>query len=115
MNTSASRQLYARQREIRAELRAQYRAGAVNEMVVAKLRHEMSSLPHTHEWMNKTAPRGEWECAWCFSGTDAYNQTWKQIERETREHIAALDAATAKALAPLTTTAIARAKTVKGD
>jgi hypothetical protein len=72
--------------EIRKALRNEFQQGAVNEMHVAKLRHEMSSLPHRHEL-------GEYgDCTVCFYGTNAYTQSLEQILAETREYEANLDA-----------------------
>ena len=48
-----------RQHEIQMALRAEYSQGAVNEMHVARLRHEMSALPHRHV-LNEDKV-----CGWC--------------------------------------------------
>lgn len=83
--TTTTRRSFPRQRQIRAALRTEYAALAVNEMHVAKLRFEMSSLPHDHKWIGQAFTKGERECAWCLMGTDHFNMTWEQIEAEVRD------------------------------
>ena len=74
-----------RQHEIQMALRAEYSQGAVNEMHVARLLHEMSALPHRHV-LNEDKV-----CGWCFYGLDEYTMPWPAIEAKTREYEAALD------------------------
>lgn len=93
MNTAASRIQFARQREIRAALREQYRASAANEMVVARLRHEMSALPHTH------ALNEDRVCAWCFYGEDAYTMPLADVLAAAAESVAAGDEVLADVIA----------------
>lgn len=91
--------------QIRRALDAQYRAGAVNEMLVAGLRYEMSTRQHRHRWIGghrftgrKVAVYGSRECRYCYHGTDEYLMSWDQIAAKVREADAATDELIAKVL-----------------
>jgi hypothetical protein len=72
--------------QIRRELRREYSQGAVNELYVARLMNEMTSLPHRHVM-------GHFDtCGFCFFGQDEQFMSWEQIEREVREREAVSDA-----------------------
>lgn len=76
--------------EIRKELRWQYSRGAINERLVAKLRHEMSGLRHHHEWIDgssftaKPIPWAIHECKFCFWGRDEYLMDLEAILAEIK-------------------------------
>jgi hypothetical protein len=64
-----------RQQIIRRELRGQYAAAACNEVRVATLRIEMTSLPHQHSWIDSLGSAASRECRYCLAGTDQYFMT----------------------------------------
>ena len=74
-----------RQQQIRQTLTAQYQSVAADEVLVATLRYEMSSLTHNHRWADgtrftgKPLPYGRHQCIYCFCGTDEYVMTLDEI------------------------------------
>lgn len=69
---------------IKKWLRLEYQQAAANEIRVATLRYEMSSLPHRHHLLQLPTISGTRECQWCFYGTENYLRPLDDILAEIR-------------------------------